>query len=101
MTMDNQDLPDKPDAQTGFAPSSGSAIAVYPRYPDEEIRRCIEEIREQLPAWFDANPQRKICKVNLFYGRSVDLRRENYERRLDEETNKLLSQPNAKSRGGE
>ena len=74
------------------SPSSGSAIGVYVRYPDDEIKRCIEEVRDQIPAWFAANPKRKICKVDLFYGRSIDLRRETFSERLDAELAALLSQ---------
>ena len=72
--------------------AAGSVIGVYARYPDEEIKRCIEDVREQIPAWFAANPKRKICKVDLFYGRSVDLRRETYSKRIDTELAALLSQ---------
>ena len=79
-------------AKGGSSPSSGSAIGVYRRYPDGEIKRCIEEVREQIPAWFASNPDRKICKVDLFYGRSVDLRRENFSTRLDAELAALLAQ---------
>jgi hypothetical protein len=51
-------------------------------------------VREQIPAWFASNPDRKICKVDLFYGRSVDLRRENFSTRLDAELAALLAQNN-------
>lgn len=86
-------------AKSGSSPASGSAIGVYARYPADEIKRCIEEVRGQIPAWFAANPKRKICKVDLFYGRSVDLRRENFSERLDAELAALLPQNLTSSTG--
>ena len=76
--------------------SKRHAIGVYPRYPDDEIIRCFDELRAGIPAWFAANPSRKICKVDLFYGRSIDVRRETWAARLDSEQAKLLSESNAK-----
>ena len=72
-----------------------TSIGAYRRYPDDEIIRCIDELRTGIPAWFAANPSRKICKVDLFYGRSIDVRRETWEARLNAEQAKLLSESNA------
>jgi hypothetical protein len=83
--------------KSGSSPASGSTLGVYQRYPDEEIIRCIDELRTGIPAWFAANPARKICKVNLFYGRSIDVRRENWAARLDAEQAKLISKSNETS----
>ena len=79
-----------PPTVSGRAASSCSSIGVYPRYPDHEIKRCIDDVRDRLPDWFAENPKRKICKVDLFYGRSVDLRRDNYSERLDKELSRFL-----------
>ena len=42
MTMENQDLPGEPDAQTGFAPSSGSTFGDCPfcGTPTEPLSFC-------------------------------------------------------------
>lgn len=75
------------------ARAKGSSIGVYRRLSDEEIMEGVEEIKPRLLKWFEENPHRKICKVDWFYGRSIDLRRENYEERIQKELKKLLKKP--------
>ena len=82
-------------AKSGSTPSYGSAIGVYPRIPEEKIRAWIADFTPRLVQWFAENPRRKICKVDWFYGRSIDLRRESFEIRIAAEMTRLLSKPNA------
>lgn len=70
-----------------------SAIGVYRRISDNEIRAWVEDFRPRLVQWFADNPKRKICKVDWFYGRSIDLRRENFEARIAAEMAKLIQPP--------
>ena len=67
-----------------------SKITIYMKVENDEIRRCITELKPRVQRWFDENPKRKVCKVDLVYGRSVDLRRENYGERLDAEIDKFI-----------
>ena len=51
------------------------SIMVCQRVPDDHIRNQEEEMIPQIEEWFVANPKRKICKVQWFYNKSIDVRR--------------------------
>ena len=74
-------------------------IIAYNKIPDKEIRRVADEFKPILATWFENNPKRKICKIDWFYGRSIDVRRENHEARIDAEVAKLVN--NAEHRAGD
>lgn len=65
-------------------------IVVYKRSSPEEINQAFDKLRTQLPAWFAANPKRRVCKVELFYGRMVSFRRKDYEAVLAKELEEAL-----------
>ena len=67
-------------------------IVIYPRLPRKEIIRAYEELATSIPQWFKTNPDRKICRIELFYGREVHVTRENYKTRLAKELEKDLAE---------
>ena len=90
---------EKPTPINGLAASPGSAIVAWNRIPDEVIRKLVADVRPQIAEWFLNNPKRKICKLDWFYGRSIDLRRRTFKARIDKEEARLLSEPNNLAEG--
>jgi len=68
------------------------AMCAYNKIPDEDIIAEGEELKQKVAWWFRENPRRKICKIDWFYNRSIDVRRENYEARIDVEVAKLVGE---------
>jgi len=60
-------------------------MKVYYKIPYEEIKAYVDAFMPKLIRWFADNPKRKICKVDWFYGRSLNLHRNNYRQRITNE----------------
>ena len=65
-------------------------IAAYLKISNEDIIAEGEELKPKIAWWFRENPKRKTCKIDWLYNRSIDVRRENYESRIDAEVAKLI-----------
>ena len=64
------------------------AIMVYKMIPDATIQEWVDDFIPRLEEWFAANPKRIICKCDWLYGKSIDLRRDNYKTKLQAEAAK-------------
>jgi hypothetical protein len=78
------------------------SIQVYQTIPEPTIRSWVNDFVPRLEAWFQSNPKRKICKVAWFYGRTFDLRRDNYQEKIARETERAIKghpYPTTKQKG--
>jgi len=51
-------------------------IIVYARVTDDEIRSGAVQAIADIKAWFKANPKRRVCNADCWYGRRIKVRRD-------------------------
>lgn len=59
-------------------------FVVYETVPAEKIRQTAKEIITQIADWFTANPKRRVCHAQLWYGRTVTIKRKTIEQQVNE-----------------
>lgn len=50
-----------------------SMIVVYKKIPVEDIRKDTVETIVKVEAWFKRNPKRRVCHVEVWYGKRMDI----------------------------
>ena len=55
-----------------------AGMVVYPIVPNSVIRESADSLLEQVPPWFEANPDRVDCVLAFHYGRIIEVTRANY-----------------------
>ena len=68
-------------------------MTVHTRIPDETIKAWVADFRVRLAQWFKDHPERKLAKVEWYYGKQIDLRRADYEARVAKELEWALNWP--------
>ena len=46
-----------------------SSFVVYSKISADEIRKEGADAKEQIKAWFESNPKRKVCLTKVWYGK--------------------------------
>ena len=50
-------------------------IIVYHKMSKKGLRKSAKETIPQIEEWFQKNPKRRVCKVELWYGRHASIKR--------------------------
>jgi len=50
-------------------------IAIYKRLTEPELRRDAKSAYRQITKWFKANPKRRVCRTQLWYGKQITVKR--------------------------
>ena len=54
-------------------------IVIYKDVTDKEIRKDAKTSIPKVEAWFEANPKRKSCNTQVWYGEMITIRRGHVE----------------------
>lgn len=57
---------------------------IYEKISDEEIRVHAEKLVPEVEQWFKNHPKRKTCRVEVWYGKILILRRKDYKLKIEE-----------------
>jgi len=58
-------------------------IVVYKRYTDSEILADAKDAIKNITQWFKDNPKRKICRVQLWYNKTVHVKRDSIAKQIN------------------
>ena len=50
-------------------------IAIYGKVPAKEIKKGGKDAIKQIEKWFKANPKKKVCHAQVWYGKMKNVRR--------------------------
>lgn len=50
-------------------------FAIYPRLPEDDLRKMAKEAIEKITEWFQNNPERDDCNAELWYGKQLCVKR--------------------------
>lgn len=64
------------------------SFVVYPKVSEEELRKMAQETIQQVEAWFVKNPKRRVCRVEVWYGKHLSIKRKT----ISEQVNALLEE---------
>ena len=60
-----------------------AGIVVYPRVSDGVIRKSVDKLLKQIPAFFAANPGRDDCVLEFYYGKIVAVTPKNFREEVE------------------
>ena len=52
-----------------------ASIVVYGKISKEEILKSAEETIQDVQKWFEDNPKRRVCNIELWYGKRGKIKR--------------------------
>lgn len=52
-------------------------FVIYNKISETELREAAAKTILQLDEWFNNNPKRRVCRAELWYGRSHKIKRKN------------------------
>ena len=58
-------------------------IAIYKRLTEPELRRDAKSAIRQITKWFKANPNRRVCRSQLWYGKQITVKRATLKADID------------------
>jgi hypothetical protein len=58
-------------------------LALYKRISDEEIDKDAESVKADITKWFAANPKRRVCNAQVWYGQVVKVHRARVAKDID------------------
>lgn len=67
-------------------------IVIYGRLTNQEIDEGVEELKSGITKFFLDNPKRRVCRVSLWYDRSVTVNRKNVHEAIDREAAKAKAE---------
>jgi hypothetical protein len=59
-------------------------FVVYQTIPEKEIRQTAKESIEGVTKWFAEHPKRRICRVEVWYGRQIKVKRTTVAQQINE-----------------
>jgi hypothetical protein len=68
-------------------------FAIYPRIPEKELREMAQEVVSKTEAFFANNPKRRVCRVQVWYGKVITIRRKHVQEDIDEAVKLALERP--------
>lgn len=68
-------------------------IVIYSKLSPKEIKKIANKLIKDLPKWFENNPKRKICRVQLWYDKVINVRKENFKVRIEQEAEWAINNP--------
>lgn len=68
-------------------------FVIYQKIPPKEIKRLGRKLIKDLPKWFEDNPKRKVCRVELWHGKVINVRKENFKERIEQEVKHTINNP--------
>lgn len=58
-------------------------IVLYRRITEPELRRDAKSALRQITKWFKANPNRRVCRTQLWYGKTITVKRNTIKADID------------------
>jgi hypothetical protein len=66
-------------------------IAVYQKYPEEQIRQDAKETIKNVKKWFKDNPDRKLCRIQVWYGKTIHVKRDQISVRINKAADEAIN----------
>jgi hypothetical protein len=66
-------------------------IAIYRRVPEKEIRKGAKDAIVKITDWFIANPKRRVCNAEFWYGKQTKVRRNHIVEDINKAAEKALA----------
>jgi hypothetical protein len=66
-------------------------IAIYRRITEPEIRRDARSAIRKIGKWFKDNPQRRVCRTQMWYGRFITVKRSTYKDEINQAAQEAIS----------
>lgn len=63
-------------------------LVVYKRLTEKQLRKDAKDAIKQITEWFAENPKRRVCRAELFYGKTISVKRKT----ITEQVTKLLEE---------
>lgn len=60
-----------------------AGFILYMPIPNDELRKLAAETIPKVSAWFEANPKRRVCTAELWYGKRLKLKRKTFEAQIN------------------
>jgi hypothetical protein len=65
-------------------------LLVYSKIPNDEIRKSAKKAIYDIAAWFDRHPKRRVCRVEVWYGKSITVKRATVKEQINEAAKKAM-----------
>jgi hypothetical protein len=67
-------------------------IVVYYKIPEIELRNSMLNAVKQIDDWFTNNPKRRVCKTELWYGRTHTIKKKDVRGQLIKIVEEILQE---------
>lgn len=57
-------------------------LVAYAPMTKKELAESVEDTIRDVKNWFEKNPQRRVCRAELWYGKYVSLQRKTFEAQI-------------------
>ena len=65
-------------------------IALYQTVPDSQIKKDGQDLIKRIGDFFKTNPKRKICNVQVWYGRTLRIKKTTIKEQIHEAVEEAL-----------
>jgi hypothetical protein len=67
-------------------------IVVYAPMSEQQLRKSASENIPKIEEWFKANPKRRVCRVELWYGEVISIKRKTVAEQINARMEKLIGE---------
>jgi len=68
-----------------------AGFIVYQKIPDDELRDSAEEIIPKIETFFIQNPKRRVCRSELWYGKTHSIKKKNVADQINAIVDKMIA----------
>lgn len=66
-------------------------FVIYNRIPEDELRKSAAETIPLIEAFFAQNPKRRVCRSELWYGKTHSIKKKNVADQINAIVNDLIA----------
>lgn len=66
-------------------------LVVYPRMSEKELRDSAAEVIPQIEAFFTKNPKRRVCRSELWYGKTYSIKKKDVTEQINTIIEELIN----------
>jgi Zn finger protein HypA/HybF involved in hydrogenase expression len=71
-------------------------IIVYNKMSKKELHESAKETIPQIEEWFQKNPKRRVCKVELWFGEMISIKRKTVAEQINAKMESLIQEGRVK-----
>jgi hypothetical protein len=71
-------------------------IVVYQKMSEQNLRKSAKETIPKIEEWFQKNPKRRVCKVELWYGEVASIKRKTVAEQINAKMESLIQEGRVK-----